>query len=102
MCMRYVSLQQTIRYLICKISDIACGAPFWTVLVSWYPHHELDSFYINRVTFIAALYEQLHTTTINPASHYNNNTMYHLNNFSDLLYIVCAEFSLQWLLFIYH
>ncbi len=32
--MRYVSIQQTIRY-----SDIACGHPFWTVLVSWYSHH---------------------------------------------------------------
>ncbi len=37
--MRYVSIQQTTRYSICKISDIACGPPFWTVLVSWYPHH---------------------------------------------------------------
>ncbi len=34
MCMRYVSIQQTIRYSICKISDIACGPPFWIVLVS--------------------------------------------------------------------
>ncbi len=39
MCLRYVSIQQTIQYSICKISDIACGPPFWTVLVSWYPHH---------------------------------------------------------------
>ncbi len=40
MCMRYVSIQQTIRYSICKISDIACGHTFWTVLVSWSPRHE--------------------------------------------------------------
>ncbi len=40
MCIGYVSIQQTIRYSICKISDIACGPPFWTVLVSWYPHKE--------------------------------------------------------------
>ncbi len=26
-------------YSICKISDIARGPPFWTDLVSWYPHH---------------------------------------------------------------
>ncbi len=37
--MRYVSMQQTIQYSICKISDIACGPLFRTVLVSWYPHH---------------------------------------------------------------
>ncbi len=43
MCMRYISIQQTIRYSICKISDIACGPPFWTVLVSWYPHHLIQS-----------------------------------------------------------
>ncbi len=24
-------------FTICKISDIACGPPFWTVLFSWYP-----------------------------------------------------------------
>ncbi len=41
MCMRYVSIQQTIRYSICKISDIACGPPFWTISVSWYPHQVL-------------------------------------------------------------
>ncbi len=29
----------TTNYSICKISDIACGPPLWTVLVSWYPHH---------------------------------------------------------------
>ncbi len=40
MCMRYVSIQQTIRYSICKISDIACGPPFRTILFSWYPHHQ--------------------------------------------------------------
>ncbi len=39
--MRYVSIQQTIRYSICKISDIACGPPFWNVLVSWFPHYVL-------------------------------------------------------------
>ncbi len=39
LCMRYVAIQQTIRYSICKISVIACGPPFWTVFVSWYPHH---------------------------------------------------------------
>ncbi len=34
--MRYVSIQQTIQYSICKISDIACGLPFWTV--KWYDY----------------------------------------------------------------
>ncbi len=28
MCMRFVSIQQTIQYSICKISYIACGPPF--------------------------------------------------------------------------
>ncbi len=41
--MKYVSIQQTIRYSICKISDIACGPSFWAVLVSWYPNHALTS-----------------------------------------------------------
>ncbi len=45
MCLRYVSIQQTIQYSICKISDIACGPPFWTVLVSWYPDHDSGNYY---------------------------------------------------------
>ncbi len=34
--MRYVSIQQTIRFSISKISNIGCATPSWTVLVSWY------------------------------------------------------------------
>lgn len=35
--MRNVSLQQSIWFLICKISDIGYASPVWTVLVTWYP-----------------------------------------------------------------
>ncbi len=45
--MRYVSIQQTIQYSICKISDIACGPLFWTVLVNWYFHHDMVSFKVH-------------------------------------------------------
>ncbi len=44
MCMRYVSIQQTIWYSMCKISDFACGAPFWTVMVRWYPQDVIYQF----------------------------------------------------------
>ncbi len=44
--MRYVSIQQTIRIVICKISHIGCASPFWTVLVSCYPHFDK---YITRM-----------------------------------------------------
>ncbi len=37
--------KQTIWYSTCKISDIAWGPPFWTVLVSWYPHHGVEEFW---------------------------------------------------------
>ncbi len=55
--MRYVSIQQTIRYSKYKILNIACGPPFWTVLVSWYPHNVLfmrkkDINNFNRTSFV--------------------------------------------------
>ncbi len=34
---RYVSIEQTIQFAICKISDIGSATVFWTVLVRWYP-----------------------------------------------------------------
>ncbi len=34
--MRYVSLEPTIQFSICKISYIGCVPPIWTVWVSWY------------------------------------------------------------------
>ncbi len=37
--MRYVSIQQTIQFSICKISDIGYVPSIWTVLVKWYPHY---------------------------------------------------------------
>ncbi len=36
---------------MCKISDIACGPPFWTVLVSWYPHHVIGHERIQHFKF---------------------------------------------------
>ncbi len=36
-----MSQYNKLSYSICKISNIACGPPFWTVLDSWYPHHEV-------------------------------------------------------------
>ncbi len=30
--MRYVSIEQTIQFSICKISDMSCVPPFWTHL----------------------------------------------------------------------
>ncbi len=39
--MRNVSIEKTIQFIICKISDIGCAPPLWTVLVSWYPHYVL-------------------------------------------------------------
>ncbi len=47
------------RYSICKISDIARRPPFWNVLVSWYPHHDLDNFetcHVQRVKVCVASY----------------------------------------------
>ncbi len=43
--MRYVSIQQTIRYSICKISDIDCGPQFWTV---FNPESLLDNYHVNH------------------------------------------------------
>ncbi len=40
--MRYVSIEQTIKFPLCKMSYIVCTPPFWNVLVSWYPNYELD------------------------------------------------------------
>ncbi len=59
MCTRYVSIQQTIRYSIWKISDIACGPPFWTVLVSWYPHHDLR-FSLNIYVWVGGIFSLIY------------------------------------------
>ncbi len=34
--MRYVLIEQSIRFAICMISDIGCAHVLWTVLVHWY------------------------------------------------------------------
>ncbi len=37
--MIYVSIQHTIRFSVCKISDIGCAPPSWTVSIRWYSYY---------------------------------------------------------------
>ncbi len=49
--MKYVPIQQTLSCSECKISDIGCVPPFWTVLVMWYYHCACMS-YIFKSMFV--------------------------------------------------
>ncbi len=93
--MRYVSIQQTIRYSICKISDIACGPLCWTVLVSWYSYHGQGESQVKEYlkTLLSVILWNYSTNTLR-----NHNVKYqpmsHLT--SDFTYTLEPLSSLQW------
>ncbi len=38
-----ICLNSTNWFSICNMSDTGCVPPFWTVLVTWYPHYDAGS-----------------------------------------------------------